>query len=105
MNAYSSPSVDAERLRMRTCSRQLRPAGTYYAARFSVSEEELLIQLCGTEDFLYEHNRRFRLAAEEAGYGHCYGEGPGEHARPYWDRAIQTTLRFFLGLETDGEFY
>ena len=68
---------------MRTCSRQLRPAGTYYAARFSVSEEELLIQLCGTEDFLYEHNRRFRLAAEEAGYGHCYGKGPGEHAWPY----------------------
>ena len=68
MNGYSNPSVDAGRLRMRTCSRQLRPAGTYYAARFSVSEEELLIQLCGTEDFLYEHNRRFRLAAEEAGY-------------------------------------
>jgi len=64
-----------------------------------------LIQLCGTEDFLYEHNRRFRLAAEEAGYGHCYSEGPGEHAWPYWDRAIQTALRFFLGLETDGEFY
>ena len=42
MNAYSSPSVNAGRLRMRTCSRQLRPAGTYYAARFSVSEEELL---------------------------------------------------------------
>lgn len=42
MNAYSNPSVDAGRLRMRTCSRQLRPAGTYYAARFSVSEEELL---------------------------------------------------------------
>ena len=105
MNAYSSPSVNAGRLRMRTCSRQLRPAGTYYAARFSVSEEELLIQLCGTEDFLYEHNRRFRLAAEEAGYGHCYSEGPGEHARPYRDRAIQTALRFFLGLETDGEFY
>lgn len=64
-----------------------------------------LIQLCGTEDFLYEHNRRFRLAAEEAGYGHCYGKGPGEHAWPYWDRAIQTALRFFLVLETDGEFY
>ena len=45
MNAYSSPSVDAERLRMRTCSRQLRPAGTYYAARFSVSEEEELLCL------------------------------------------------------------
>lgn len=45
MNAYSSPSVDAGRLRMRTCSRQLRPAGTYYAARFSVSEEEELLCL------------------------------------------------------------
>ena len=45
MNACSSPSVDAERLRMRTCSRQLRPAGTYYAARFSVSEEEELLCL------------------------------------------------------------
>ena len=90
---------------MRTCSRQLRPAGTYYAARFSVSEEELLIQLCGTEDFLYEHNRRFRLPVEEAGYGHCYSEGPVEHAWSYWDRAIQTALRFSLGLKTDGEFY
>lgn len=30
---------------MRTCSRQLRPAGTYYAARFSVSEEEKLLCL------------------------------------------------------------
>ena len=45
MNGYSNPSVDAERLRMRTCSRQLRPAGTYYAARFSVSEEEELLCL------------------------------------------------------------
>lgn len=45
MNAYSNPSVDAGRLRMRTCSRQLRPAGTYYAARFSVSEEEELLCL------------------------------------------------------------
>lgn len=45
MNGYSNPSVDAGRLRMRTCSRQLRPAGTYYAARFSVSEEEELLCL------------------------------------------------------------
>ena len=45
MTACSSPSVDAGRLRMRTCSRQLRPAGTYYAARFSVSEEEELLCL------------------------------------------------------------
>ena len=45
MNGYSSPSVDAGRLRMKTFRRQLRPAGTYYAARFSVSEEEELLCL------------------------------------------------------------
>ena len=42
MNAYSNPSVDAGRLRMKTFRQQIRPAGAYYAARFSVSEEELL---------------------------------------------------------------
>ena len=57
-----------------------------------------LLQLCGTEDFLYENNQRFRSAAEEAGYGHVYMEAPGEHAWPYWDRAIQQAIRFFLGL-------
>ena len=45
MNAYSSPSVDAERLRMKTFRQQIRPAGAYYAARFSVSEEEELLCL------------------------------------------------------------
>jgi DNA-binding GntR family transcriptional regulator len=45
MNAYSSPSVDAERLRMRTCSRQLRAAGTYYAARFSIGKDEEILCL------------------------------------------------------------
>ena len=45
MNAYSNPSVDAERLRMRTCSRQLRPAGAYYAARFSIGKDEEILCL------------------------------------------------------------
>ena len=45
MNAYSSPSIDAERLRMRTCSRQLRPAGAYYAARFSIGKDEEILCL------------------------------------------------------------
>ncbi len=45
MNGYSNPSVDAGRLRMKTFRQQIRPAGTYYAARFSVSEEEELLCL------------------------------------------------------------
>ncbi|MBQ6427026.1 MAG: esterase family protein [Clostridia bacterium] len=65
----------------------------------SCPDRPRLIQLCGTEDFLYENNQTFRRAAESAGYGHTYVEGPGEHAWPYWDIAIQQAIRFFLNLE------
>lgn len=58
-----------------------------------------LIQLIGTEDFLYEGNQRFRKALNEAGYGHEYREGPGDHAWPYWDKAIQYAFMYFLGLD------
>ena len=58
-----------------------------------------LIQLCGTEDFLYEGNQRFRRAAEEAGYGLSYAEGPGDHEWPYWDKAVQLAFQFFCGLD------
>lgn len=58
-----------------------------------------LIQLCGTEDFLYEENQRFKREAEKAGYGHTYLEGPGDHEWPYWDKAIQRAIQFFLNLD------
>lgn len=58
-----------------------------------------LIQLCGTEDFLYEDNQNFRRAAEEAGYGHLYMEAPGDHEWPYWDKAVQYAFQFFCGLD------
>lgn len=60
-----------------------------------------LIQLCGTEDFLYEDNQTFRKIADEAGYGHTYREGPGDHEWPYWDKAIQHAFQFFCGLDLD----
>ena len=58
-----------------------------------------LIQLCGKEDFLYEGNQKFRKALDEAGYGHLYKEGPGDHEWPYWDKAIQYAFMYFLGLD------
>ncbi len=58
-----------------------------------------LIQLCGTEDFLYEDNQRFRRTLEEMDYGHAYLEGPGDHEWPYWDKAIQHAFMYFLGLD------
>jgi DNA-binding GntR family transcriptional regulator len=45
MNAYSNPSVDAGRLRMKTFRQQIRPAGAYYAARFSIGKDEEILCL------------------------------------------------------------
>lgn len=60
-----------------------------------------LLQMCGTEDFLYEDNLRFRRAAEDAGYGHTYREGPGDHEWSYWDKAVQRAFQFFCGMDLD----
>ena len=60
-----------------------------------------LIQLCGTEDFLYEDNQKFRRTLEAANYGHTYLEAPGDHEWPYWDKAIQYALQFFCGLDPE----
>ena len=61
-----------------------------------------LIQLCGTEDFLYENNQTFRKHLQKIGYEHTYREGPGEHAWPYWDKAIQYVFMFFRDLDPEN---
>ncbi len=61
---------------------------------------ELLLQ-CGTEDFLYEDNQRFRRSLEDLHYEHTYREGPGDHEWPYWDKAIQYAFMFFRDLDPE----
>lgn len=51
-----------------------------------------LYQCCGTEDFLYEGNVKFRDAARAMGLDLTYEEGPGIHEWAYWDRHIQKVL-------------
>jgi len=51
-----------------------------------------LYQCCGTEDFLYDQNLRFRDHALALGLDLTYEEGPGEHDWGYWDRMIQRVL-------------
>jgi S-formylglutathione hydrolase FrmB len=51
-----------------------------------------LFQCCGTEDFLYEGNLRFKAHAEALGLPLTYEEGPGEHVWSYWDAMIQRVL-------------
>jgi S-formylglutathione hydrolase FrmB len=51
-----------------------------------------LYQCCGTEDFLYDNNLRFRAHLQPLGYDFTYDEGPGEHEWGYWDQRIQRVL-------------
>jgi S-formylglutathione hydrolase FrmB len=51
-----------------------------------------LYQCCGTEDFLYDSNVRFRDYARKLGLDLTYEEGPGEHDWGYWDCMIQRVL-------------
>ncbi|GIV74283.1 MULTISPECIES: alpha/beta hydrolase [Caldilinea] len=61
-----------------------------------------LYQCCGTEDFLYADNLRFKAHAEAFGLPLTYEEGPGEHVWGYWDAMIQRVLAW-LPLRNGGE--
>jgi putative tributyrin esterase len=58
----------------------------------SQKEKPLLYQCCGTEDFLYEENVRFRDYCRQIGLAVTYEEEPGVHDWAYWDRNIQRVL-------------
>jgi S-formylglutathione hydrolase FrmB len=51
-----------------------------------------LYQCCGTEDFLYADNLRFRDFVQKLPLDLTYEEGPGEHEWGFWDRMIQKVL-------------
>ncbi|WCT54799.1 alpha/beta hydrolase family protein [Paenibacillus kyungheensis] len=53
-----------------------------------------LYQCCGTEDFLYDHNIRFRDHVNGLGLQLTYEEEPGEHEWGYWDTKIQRVLEW-----------
>ncbi len=51
-----------------------------------------LFQYCGTEDFLYADNLRFRDFIRPLGFDYTYDETPGDHTWKYWDAEIQKVL-------------
>ena len=55
-----------------------------------------LYQCCGTEDFLYADNVRFRDAIRKLPLDLTYEEGPGEHVWAYWDKTIQNVLAWMF---------
>ncbi|MFC0470652.1 alpha/beta hydrolase family protein [Halalkalibacter kiskunsagensis] len=57
-------------------------------------QKPLLYQCCGTEDFLYEDNIRFKELCEKTKYHLTTDFGPGEHEWGYWDKTIQDVLKW-----------
>ena len=55
-----------------------------------------LYQGCGTEDFLYKDNIRFRDHMSKLDFDHTYEEEPGDHDWRYWDKKIQRVIEWML---------
>lgn len=53
-----------------------------------------LYQCCGTEDFLYQDNLKFKAHLQALPFDLTYDEGPGTHEWGYWDTHIQKVLRW-----------
>ena len=53
-----------------------------------------LYMWCGTEDFFYDANVRFKQHALKLGLPLTYEDGPGNHECKYWDMCIQRILKW-----------
>jgi putative tributyrin esterase len=60
----------------------------------SGQKQPKLYQCCGTEDFLYKDNIRFRDKCRELALDLTYEEEPGKHEWGYWDMKIQNVLHW-----------
>ena len=70
----------------------------HLSAKLAESGKELprLFQCCGTEDFLYEDNLKFKSHIEKLPFDYEYIEGPGQHEWGYWDCNIQKVLKWMM---------
>jgi len=57
-------------------------------------QKPALYQCCGTEDFLYEDNIRFKEACEKTAFELTAHFDSGTHEWGYWDRKIQDVLNW-----------
>jgi S-formylglutathione hydrolase FrmB len=59
-----------------------------------------LYQWCGTDDFLYEDNRRARARFESLKLKLTYEEGPGAHDWAAWDQQLPRVLEWLVAERT-----
>ena len=59
-----------------------------------------IMQICGTEDFLYNDNIKLKNALEACKWpNYTYIEGPGVHSWDFWDANIEKIIEFVLNLK------
>lgn len=68
-------------------------AASFAGRRDGVKAPALRID-CGTDDFLLDQNRDFHAHLQKVGIAHEYAEFPGTHDWSYWDKHVQSALRF-----------
>ena len=68
----------------------------YLAKRVSQRKKNkpMLYQCCGTSDFLYEANVKFKAHCENISLPLSYEEAPGDHNWAFWDEYIQKVLKW-----------
>ena len=56
-----------------------------------------VIHICGTEDYLWQDNVKMKEAFESIKWpGYIFESHPGAHGWDFWDKHIQTILKFFF---------
>ena len=68
-----------------------------YALLKQVKKESIqpsIFQICGTEDFLYADNLKFKEHLQETFIDYTFVEKPGDHNWAFWDQEIQAVLKW-----------
>lgn len=62
-----------------------------------------VLHFCGTEDFMYEDNIRFKEHMEATSFDYKYFEEAGGHSWDMWDKWLPSALEFFTESYNKGE--
>ncbi len=67
------------------------------AKKLNASKEHLrLLALCGTSDFHYPGNLRFKKSVRELNIDYTFIDGPGGHSWEFWNPHFEDVVRWFL---------
>ncbi|ALS00499.1 esterase [Enterococcus silesiacus] len=69
-----------------------------FSTQLGEASAPYFLQICGTEDFLYQDNQTFRSKAAQTLAHYSYEEHAGGHTWDFWNQVIQRVLAYFSAL-------